>query len=74
MRKISREERERRASRMIHDAVGQTIAFLPLYAGMDVKHGLPYEAALKASEILADYVEKSGGRSKPQKGLIASAI
>lgn len=30
------------------DAVGSTIAFLPLCAGMAVKHGLPYEEALKA--------------------------
>ena len=33
------------------DAVGSTIAFLPLCAGMAVKHGLPYEAALKAITI-----------------------
>lgn len=33
------------------DAVGQTIAFLPLCAGMAVKHGLPYDAALKAITI-----------------------
>jgi imidazolonepropionase-like amidohydrolase len=30
------------------DAVGSNIAFLPLCAGMAVKHGLPYEEALKA--------------------------
>ena len=33
------------------DAVGQTIAFLPICAGMAVKHGLPYEAALRAITI-----------------------
>ena len=33
------------------DAVGSTIAFLPLCAGMAVKHGLPYDAALKAITI-----------------------
>jgi imidazolonepropionase-like amidohydrolase len=33
------------------DATGSTIAFLPLCAGMAVKHGLPYEAALKAITI-----------------------
>jgi len=33
------------------DAVGQTIAFLPLCAGMAVKHGLPYDVALKAITI-----------------------
>ncbi|UCD45178.1 MAG: amidohydrolase [Candidatus Bathyarchaeota archaeon] len=30
------------------DAVGSTIAFLPLCAGMAVKHGLPYDVALRA--------------------------
>jgi imidazolonepropionase-like amidohydrolase len=30
------------------DAVGSNIAFLPLCAGMAVKHGLPYEEALKS--------------------------
>ncbi len=34
------------------DAVGQTIAFLPICAGMAVKSGLPYEAALKAITIV----------------------
>lgn len=33
------------------DATGSNIAFLPLCAGMAVKHGLPYEAALKAITI-----------------------
>ena len=33
------------------DAVGQTIAFLPICAGMAVKSGLPYDAALKAITI-----------------------
>jgi len=33
------------------DAVGQSIAFLPLCAGMAVKHGLPYDAALRAITI-----------------------
>jgi len=33
------------------DAVGSTIAFLPICAGMAVKHGLPYEAALRAITI-----------------------
>ena len=33
------------------DAVGSTIAFLPLCAGMAVKHGLPYDEALKAITI-----------------------
>ena len=33
------------------DAVGQNIAFLPICAGMAVKSGLPYEAALKAITI-----------------------
>ncbi len=33
------------------DAVGSTIAFLPICAGMAVKHGLPYEEALKAITI-----------------------
>jgi len=33
------------------DAVGQTIAFLPICAGMAVKSGLPYEVALKAITI-----------------------
>jgi len=33
------------------DAVGQTIAFLPICAGMAVKNGLPYEAALRAITI-----------------------
>ena len=30
------------------DAVGSSIAFLPLCAGMAVKHGLPYDVALRA--------------------------
>ncbi|MGD2200390.1 MAG: amidohydrolase [Candidatus Bathyarchaeota archaeon] len=34
------------------DAVGSSIAFLPLCAGMAVKHGLPYEEALKAITII----------------------
>ncbi len=33
------------------DATGQTVAFLPLCAGMAVKHGLPYDEALKAITI-----------------------
>jgi imidazolonepropionase-like amidohydrolase len=33
------------------DAVGSSIAFLPLCAGMAVKHGLPYDEALKAITI-----------------------
>jgi len=33
------------------DALGQPIGFLPLCAGMAVKHGLPYDAALKAITI-----------------------
>ena len=33
------------------DAVGSTIAFLPICAGMAVKHGLPYDEALKAITI-----------------------
>jgi imidazolonepropionase-like amidohydrolase len=33
------------------DAVGSTIAFLPLCAGLAVKHGLPYDEALKAITI-----------------------
>ncbi|HUS78372.1 MAG TPA: amidohydrolase family protein [Patescibacteria group bacterium] len=33
------------------DSMGQNIAYLPLSAGMAVKHGLPYEAALKAITI-----------------------
>ena len=33
------------------DAVGQTIAFLPICAGMAVRHGLPYDAALRAITI-----------------------
>jgi len=33
------------------DAVGQSITFLPICAGMAVKHGLPYEAALRAITI-----------------------
>lgn len=33
------------------DAVGQTIAFLPICAGMAFKHGLPYDAALRAITI-----------------------
>ncbi len=33
------------------DAVGSSIAFLPLCAGMAVKHGLPYGEALKAITI-----------------------
>jgi len=33
------------------DAAGQNIAFLPLCAGMAVKHGLPYEEALRAITI-----------------------
>lgn len=33
------------------DAVGSSIAFLPLCAGMAVKHGLPYNEALKAITI-----------------------
>ena len=33
------------------DAIGQNIAFLPICAGMAVKSGLPYEAALKAITI-----------------------
>ena len=33
------------------DAVGSSIAFLPLCAGMAVKHGLPYVDALKAITI-----------------------
>jgi imidazolonepropionase-like amidohydrolase len=34
------------------DAVGSSIAFLPLCAGMAVKHGLPYEEALKSITII----------------------
>jgi len=34
------------------DAVGSSIAFLPLCAGMAVKHGLPYDEALKAITII----------------------
>jgi imidazolonepropionase-like amidohydrolase len=34
------------------DAVGSTIAFLPLCAGMTVKHGLPYDEALKSITII----------------------
>ena len=33
------------------DALGQPIGFLPLCAGLAVKHGLPYDAALKAITI-----------------------
>ncbi|MFQ6052651.1 MAG: amidohydrolase [Candidatus Bathyarchaeia archaeon] len=33
------------------DAVGQSIAFLPICAAMAVKHGLPYDAALRAITI-----------------------
>jgi imidazolonepropionase-like amidohydrolase len=33
------------------DAVGQTIAFLPVCAGMAVRHGLPRESALRAITI-----------------------
>jgi imidazolonepropionase-like amidohydrolase len=33
------------------DAVGSAIAFLPICAGMAVKHGLPYDEALKAITI-----------------------
>lgn len=33
------------------DAVGQSIAFLPICAGMAVKYGLPYDAALRAITI-----------------------
>jgi imidazolonepropionase-like amidohydrolase len=33
------------------DAVGQSIAFLPICAGMAVKHGLPHDAALRAITI-----------------------
>ena len=33
------------------DATGSSIAFLPICAGMAVKHGLPYEVALKAITI-----------------------
>ena len=33
------------------DAVGSSIAFLPICAGMAVKHGLPYDEALKAITI-----------------------
>ncbi len=33
------------------DSMGQNIAYLPLSAGMAVKHGLPYEEALKAITI-----------------------
>ena len=33
------------------DALGQPIGFLPLCAGMAVKHGLPYDEALKAITI-----------------------
>ena len=33
------------------DALGQPIGFLPICAGMAVKHGLPYEEALKAITI-----------------------
>jgi len=33
------------------DAVGQTIAFLPICAALAAKHGLPYEEALKAITI-----------------------
>ena len=33
------------------DAVGSTIAFLPLCAGLAVKHGLPYDEALRAITI-----------------------
>ncbi|MCS7385160.1 MAG: amidohydrolase [archaeon GB-1867-005] len=35
------------------DAVGQTIAFLPICAALAAKHGLPYEEALKAITINA---------------------
>jgi len=34
------------------DATGQSIAFLPLCAGMAVKHGLPYDEALKSITII----------------------
>ena len=34
------------------DAVGSSIAFLPLCAGMAVKHGLPYDEALKSITII----------------------
>jgi imidazolonepropionase-like amidohydrolase len=33
------------------DAVGQTIALLPVCAGMAVRHGLPRESALRAITI-----------------------
>ena len=33
------------------DAVGQTISFLPICAAMAAKHGLPYDAALRAITI-----------------------
>ena len=34
------------------DAVGSSIAFLPICAGMAVKHGLPYDEALKSITII----------------------
>ncbi len=34
------------------DAVGSTIRFLPICAALSVKHGLPYDYALKAITII----------------------
>jgi imidazolonepropionase-like amidohydrolase len=51
------------------DAVGSSIKFLPLCAGLSVKEGLPYDYALKAITIIpAEIIGVAGVVGSIEKG------